>query len=72
MAVINLASFVSSIPVATRSMTAALLVLSITLALLRLTLTETGLHLISFSREDSAVAFPWLVIVPGSSFWYPW
>lgn len=72
MAVINLASFISSIPVATRSMTAALLGFSLLLAFLRVTMTEEGIHLISFSRDDSAVAFPWLVIVPGSSFWYPW
>lgn len=72
MAVINMASFISSVPVATRSMTAALMGFSFVLAVMRLTMTETGLHIISFSREDSAVAFPWLVIVPGSSFWYPW
>jgi membrane associated rhomboid family serine protease len=72
MAVINLASFVSSIPVATRFMTAALLAFSLVLLLLRLTLTEAGVHYISFSQDDSAVAFPWLVIVPGNSFWFPW
>lgn len=72
MAVINLASFVSSVPIATRSLTAILLAFTLTLAFLRITLTTTGLHIISFSKDDSAVAFPWLVIVPGSSFWYPW
>lgn len=72
MAVINFASFISSIPIATRSMTAALLGFSLVLAFLRISMTEEGIHVISFSRDDSAVAFPWLVIVPGSSFWYPW
>lgn len=72
MAVINLAAFASSLPIATRSLTILLLVFTLTLALLRLLFTDTGLHVISFSRSDSAVAFPWLVIVPGSSFWYPW
>ncbi|UZJ51009.1 hypothetical protein CBS101457_000329 [Exobasidium rhododendri] len=72
MAVINLASFVSSIPIGTRSLTAALLIFTLGLAFLRITFTEVGLHVIAFSKEDSAVSFPWLVIVPGSSFWYPW
>jgi hypothetical protein len=72
MAVINLASFVSSVPIGTRSLTAALLAFTLVLMVLRLTLTDIGLHVISFSKEDSAISFPWLVIVPGSSFWYPW
>lgn len=72
MAVVNFASFASSLPLGTRILTGALLLFSLTLALLRLFLTETGLHVISFSRDDSAIAFPWLVIVPGSSFYYPW
>ena len=72
MAVINLASTFASIPLATRSLCALVLFFTLTLAVLRLTRTEEGLHIITWSRTDSAIAFPWLVIVPGVSLWYPW
>lgn len=65
MAVFSLSTLVQNTPPATRALTATLLALSSLLFILRL---RTGL---GFSTA-SAVQFPWLVIVPGSSFWYPW
>lgn len=61
-----------SLPPATRGITIALVGFSVVLALLRLTMTEEKLHIITWSRQDSAVAFPWLVLVPGQSLTYPW
>lgn len=72
MAVVNLASTLQSIPLATRCLSLLVLFFSTLIAVLRLTRTEEGLHIITWSRTDSAIAFPWLVIVPGVSFWYPW
>ncbi|CAO1615558.1 unnamed protein product [Parajaminaea phylloscopi] len=72
MAVVNLASSIASIPIATRILSLLVLCFSALVALLRLFRTEEGLHVITFTRADSAIAFPWLVIVPGVSFWYPW
>ncbi|KAK0520127.1 hypothetical protein OC842_007203 [Tilletia horrida] len=65
-------SLVSSIPPATRALTGALLFFSTFIAVLRWFGTDEKLHFLSFSRSDSALKFPWLVIVPGQSFWYPW
>ncbi|KAE8266716.1 hypothetical protein A4X09_0g5625 [Tilletia walkeri] len=65
-------SIVSSIPPATRALTGALLFFSTLIAVLRWFGTEEKLHVFTFSRSDSALKFPWLVIVPGQSFWYPW
>lgn len=70
MAVINLASTISSIPILTRVLCALLFSLSALLFLLRV--TQDSIHWFQFSRNDSAIAFPALVIVPGVSFWYPW
>ncbi|CAO1634203.1 unnamed protein product [Sympodiomycopsis kandeliae] len=72
MAVINLATSISSIPLFTRIFTLLLVLFSLTLFLLRVFATEKELHWLQFSRSDSAIAFPALVIVPGVSFWYPW
>ncbi|PWN49593.1 DUF1751-domain-containing protein [Violaceomyces palustris] len=71
MAVFSPSNFVQTIPLGTRILTALLLSFSISLLLLRLTTTIDGIHL-KFSRQDSALEFPWLVIVPGSSWKYPW
>ncbi|KAL9933978.1 hypothetical protein V8E36_007060 [Tilletia maclaganii] len=65
-------SLVTSIPPATRALTGALLFFSTFIAILRWFGTEEKLHFVSFSRSDSALKFPWLVIVPGTSYWYPW
>ncbi|KAE8184754.1 hypothetical protein A4X06_0g6977 [Tilletia controversa] len=65
-------SLVSSIPPATRALTGALLFFSSLIAVLRWFGTDEKLHFLAFSRNDSALQFPWLVIVPGTSFWYPW
>ena len=65
MAVFSLSTLLQNVPPGTRILSAALLALSTLLFLLRL---RTGL---GFSTL-SAVQFPWLVIVPGASFWYPW
>lgn len=65
-------SLIASLPPATRGLTGALIGFSLTLAVLRLTLTEDKLHVITWSRNDSAVSFPWIVLVPGQSFFYPW
>ncbi|KAK0555316.1 hypothetical protein OC846_001744 [Tilletia horrida] len=65
-------SLVSSIPPATRALTGALLAFSSFIAVLRWFGTDEKLHFVTFSRADSALKFPWLVIVPGQSFWYPW
>ncbi|EPQ28994.1 uncharacterized protein PFL1_03284 [Pseudozyma flocculosa PF-1] len=72
MAVFSASTFVQSIPPGTRILTASLLAFTLLLAFLRLTRTEEGLHFITFSSKDSALAFPWLVIVPGASWYYPW
>lgn len=65
MAVFSLSTLLQNTPPATRALTGTLLTLSIFLFVLRL---RTGLGF----GVDSAVQFPWLVIVPGASFWYPW
>lgn len=72
MAVINFASTIASLPLATRTLTGLVLAFSLFLFLLRVFRTDEPLHFITFTRNDSAIAFPWLVIVPGVSFWYPW
>ena len=71
MAVFSASSFVSTIPLGTRVLTGLLIFFTFFLALLRLTRTEVGLHL-TFSAQDSALSFPWIVIVPGASWVYPW
>jgi len=71
MAVISLTPFLQSLPLGTRILSSALLGFSILLFFLRLFGTDEGLHL-TFQKQDSALAFPALVLVPGASFWYPW
>ncbi|KDN49603.1 DUF1751-domain-containing protein [Tilletiaria anomala UBC 951] len=61
-----------ALPPATRGLTFALLGFTTILALMRFTLTEEKLKAQSFSKQDSALEFPWLVIVPGQSWMYPW
>lgn len=72
MAVVNLAASLASIPWMTRVLCALLLSFSALLFLLRVFRTEEAVHWFQFSRQDSAIAFPYLVIVPGVSIWYPW
>lgn len=61
---------VRELPPATRALTLGIAAFSALLFLLRITLSEV--HPISWHKDDSAVGFPWLVLVPGASFWYPW
>ncbi|KAJ1019194.1 hypothetical protein NDA18_006338 [Ustilago nuda] len=65
MAVFSLSTLLQNVPPGTRSLTGVLLAFSTLLFFLRL---RTGLGF----GTASAVQFPWLVIVPGASFWYPW
>ncbi len=65
MAVFSLSTLLQNVPPGSRALTAALLAFSLLLFFLRL---RTGLGF----GTASAVQFPWLVIVPGASFWYPW
>ncbi|CBQ68846.1 conserved hypothetical protein [Sporisorium reilianum SRZ2] len=65
MAVFSLSTLLQNVPPGTRLLTGALLAFTTLLFLLRL---RTGLGF----GTISAVQFPWLVIVPGASFWYPW
>lgn len=62
--------FFSELPPATRGLTGAIVAFSVFLFLLRI--TTSGVHPIAWHKDDSAVDFPWLVLVPGASFWYPW
>ena len=65
MAVFSLSTLLQNVPPGTRVLTAALLAFTTLLFFLRL---RSGLGF----GTVSAVQFPWLVIVPGASFWYPW
>ncbi len=67
-----MSALIASLPPATRGLTGALVGFSVLLAVLRLTMTEQKLHFVTWSKDDSALSFPWLVLVPGQSFMYPW
>ncbi|PWN45710.1 DUF1751-domain-containing protein [Ceraceosorus guamensis] len=74
MAVFDAASVLQSLPIATRSLSIALVSLSLLLFVLRITLSpaDARLHILSWSHKDSATLFPALVLVPGTSWVYPW
>ncbi|PWZ02454.1 DUF1751-domain-containing protein [Testicularia cyperi] len=65
MAVFSISTLVQNVPLGTRILTGSLLSFSILLFVLRFQ-TSTGFSM------SSATGYPWLVIVPGASFWYPW
>ncbi|KAM0752940.1 DUF1751-domain-containing protein [Meredithblackwellia eburnea MCA 4105] len=62
----------TSLPPATRALTALLIGLSSLLFVLRLSLQQRDLKHIFGASNDENLAFPWLVLVPGSALWYPW
>ncbi|POW14682.1 hypothetical protein PSHT_07337 [Puccinia striiformis] len=63
---------VLQLPTGTRLLCGILLALSILVQLLRFSLSATDLKAIFRGSTDDALAFPWLVVVPGSVIWNPW
>ncbi|GAA5829920.1 hypothetical protein JCM11251_007932 [Rhodosporidiobolus azoricus] len=61
-----------TLPPATRALTLTLVFLSIFFFLLRFSLPDADLPTILGSGGDAAVAFPWLVLVPGKVLLRPW
>ncbi|KAN0060480.1 hypothetical protein ACQY0O_007811 [Thecaphora frezii] len=72
MAVFSASTFIQSLPLGTRILTALLVAFSLLLALLCLFSSTERLEFATLAHYNAAVAFPWLVIVPGASWWYPW
>ena len=70
MAVIN--TIFDSVPVASRYLTLALLLVSTLLFILRSGLTREDLKQLGYGGQDSILAFPSVVIVPGFVLWRPW
>ncbi|KAL8293554.1 hypothetical protein RQP46_000255 [Phenoliferia psychrophenolica] len=68
----NFTSSLLALPPATRALTAALFALSTLFFFLRLSLAPRDLKSIFGATGDNSLAFPWLVLVPGSVLWYPW
>lgn len=67
-----LSSILLSLPPATRILTGLLISLSTLLFLLRIVFSPNDLKRVFGATEDTTLAFPWLVLVPGSALWYPW
>ncbi|GAA5916661.1 hypothetical protein JCM6882_001574 [Rhodosporidiobolus microsporus] len=61
-----------TLPPATRALTLTLLTLSLLFFLLRFSLPDADVRSVLGSGGDAAVAFPWLVLVPGKAIWAPW
>ncbi|GAA6035830.1 hypothetical protein JCM8097_005727 [Rhodosporidiobolus ruineniae] len=61
-----------TLPPATRTLTLTLLTLSLLFLLLRLSAPEGRQLKAVLGSGDAAVAFPWLVLLPGHVFWAPW
>ena len=68
----NFTSSLVALPPATRALTAGLVALSTLFFFLRLSLAPRDLKSILGATGDNSLAFPWLVLVPGSVLWYPW
>lgn len=69
---VSLPPVLASLPPATRALTALLIGCSTFFFLLHLSLAPTDLKGIFGASADDTLAFPWLVLVPGSVVWYPW
>ena len=63
---------VLQLPTGTRLLCGILLALSFLVQLLRFSLSATDLKAVFRGSTDDALAFPWLVVVPGSVIWNPW
>ncbi|KNZ57773.1 uncharacterized protein VP01_2077g6 [Puccinia sorghi] len=63
---------VLQLPTGTRMLCGILLALSILVQLLRFSLSASDLKSVFRGNTDDALAFPWLVVVPGSVIWNPW
>lgn len=69
---LSLPASITSLPPATRIVTALLVISTTLLFLLRLSLAPRDLKTIFGASGDTTLAVPWLVLVPGSVVWYPW
>ena len=65
-------SILTQLPPATRSLTAALIITSAILMILRSGLTTQDLKQISYGGQDATLAFPWVVAIPGLTLIRPW
>lgn len=61
-----------TLPPATRFLTLTLFTLSTLYFLLRLSLPEQDFKTVLGPSGDAALAFPWLLLVPGKVLWNPW
>lgn len=68
----TLPSALLSLPPATRALTAALIIFSSLLFVLRLSLAPKDIKGIFGASGDNTLVFPWLVLLPGNVVWYPW
>ncbi|CAH7675462.1 eukaryotic integral membrane protein-domain-containing protein [Phakopsora pachyrhizi] len=64
--------FVLQLPTGTRILSTVLIGLSILIQILRFTLSPVDLKTLFRGNSDDSLAFPWLVVVPGSVIWNPW
>lgn len=64
--------FVLQLPTGTRILCGLLLSLSFLVQILRFSLSATDLKTVFRGSKDDSLAFPWLVVVPGSVIWNPW
>ncbi|KAG0150185.1 hypothetical protein CROQUDRAFT_38580 [Cronartium quercuum f. sp. fusiforme G11] len=64
--------FILQLPPGTRVLCGLLISLSVFIQLFRFSLSEVDLKAVFRGRVDDSLAFPWLVIVPGSILWNPW
>ncbi|EGG00316.1 uncharacterized protein MELLADRAFT_118047 [Melampsora larici-populina 98AG31] len=64
--------FVLQLPPGTKVLVALMVGLSTLIQLFRFSLSELDLKAVFRGRMDDSLAFPWLVMVPGSVLWNPW
>ncbi|MBW0485187.1 hypothetical protein O181_024902 [Austropuccinia psidii MF-1] len=64
--------FVLQLPIGTRILCGLLFSSSILIQILQFGLSVTDLKTVFRGSSDNALAFPWLVVVPGSVLWHPW
>lgn len=69
---LNLPSVLTSLPPATRAVTALLVGFSSILFLLKLSSNPSNFKAIIGASKDSTLAFSYLVLVPGKALYFPW
>lgn len=74
MSAITFPAALVSLPPATRALCGLLVILSGLLCVLRIggNSTSDGVSATPGLGSGGVLAFPWLVLVPGSVLWYPW